>query len=187
MYDVGLSPSLHTANPEDFSVVAIASSLGGIGALQALLKAIPSDFPLPILLCQHVGRGRPSMLAQILSRTSRLPVVSATDGTVPLPGTVYVAPPDVHLTVDGNGRLAVRHDAPVNHCRPSADVLFGSMADAYGSGSIAVVLTGMGRDGARGATAIRSDQRRPVDSRQRLARLRAGRIGRCYRLERACR
>jgi two-component system chemotaxis response regulator CheB len=68
---------------------------------------------------------------------------------------VYVAPPDVHLTVDGNGRLAVRHDAPVNHCRPSADVLFGSMADAYGSGSIAVVLTGMGRDGARGATAIR--------------------------------
>ncbi|WP_207541145.1 chemotaxis protein CheB [Sabulicella rubraurantiaca] len=135
-------------------VVGIAASLGGIQALTLVLKALPTDFPLPVLIVQHLRRGAPSILPEILARRTTLRVKSAVEGGRPLPGGVYVAPPDRHLLVRADGRFGLSSSAPVNFCRPSADALFRSMAETLGARAIAVVLTGLGRDGARGMEAI---------------------------------
>jgi two-component system chemotaxis response regulator CheB len=137
-----------------YHTVAIAASLGGIGALSTVLSELPADFPLPILVVQHLRRERPSLLPGILARRTALPVKPAEDGDRPAPGRVYVAPPDRHLVVRPDGALGLSCGAPVNFCRPSADVLFRSLAEVFGPRAIAVVLTGMGRDGARGVEAV---------------------------------
>lgn len=150
-------PPVTSRPPEDprFAVLAIAASLGGVSALGDLLSGLPADFPLPILVCQHVGRGRPSLLSAILARRTALGVLPASDGDLPLPGTVYVARSDRHLMIRADGRLALSEAQRVNFCRPSADVLFRSVGEIYGIGGLAVVLTGRGRDGAWGIAAMR--------------------------------
>jgi len=145
-----------TAAISRFEVVVIAASLGGVSALRPLIGALPASFPLPLLVCQHVGRRAPSVLADILGRQTSLRVEHAREGERPAAGKVYLAPPDRHLLVRGNGTLALSWQDRVNHCRPSADVLFRSAAEFYGGAVIAVVLTGRGRDGARGTEAIRA-------------------------------
>lgn len=135
-------------------VVAIAASLGGVEAVSKVLADLPADFPLPILVVQHVNRCRPSLFPNILSHRTTLRVKAAEEGDVLVPGSVHVAPPDRHLLLRPDGALGLSRAAPVNFCRPSADVLFRSLADAFGPRTIAVVLTGMGRDGARGVEAV---------------------------------
>jgi two-component system, chemotaxis family, protein-glutamate methylesterase/glutaminase len=138
-----------------YDVVGIAASLGGVKALSRILADLPADFPLPILVVQHLHRKRPSMLARVLGHHTALRVTFAEEGDRPAPGRVYVAPPDRHLLVRADdGALGLSFGAPVNHCRPSADVLFRSLADTFGPRAIALVLTGMGHDGARGMEAV---------------------------------
>lgn len=135
-------------------VVAIASSAGGIQALKTLVGALPVCFPLPILICQHVLRSRPSMLPAILAYRTSLPVAAAGEGVRPMPGSIHVAPSNRHMLVRPDGRLGLSDDERVNHCRPAADVLFRSVAAVHGAAAIGVVLTGYGCDGAMGSRSI---------------------------------
>jgi len=135
-------------------VVAVGASAGGPRTLQAILAALPADFPAPILLVQHISSGFTRGFSQWLSREIAMPVHVITGVESLRPGAVYVADDDHHLLVR-RGFVAVGSGPPENGCRPSVDVLFRSVAQEYGSLAAAVVLTGMGRDGARGALAIR--------------------------------
>jgi len=135
-------------------IVAVAASLGGSNALSRVLAELPPDFPLPILVVQHLCRGRRSFLPDVLARRTALRVKSAQEGDRPTPGHVHVAPPDRHLVVRSDGALGLLDGDLVNFCRPSADVLFRSLADVFSLRAIAVVLSGLGRDGARGVEAI---------------------------------
>ena len=103
---------------------------------------------------QHIPRNRPCLLPKVLGRRTALRVKFAAEGERPAPGCVHLAPPDRHLLVRADGRLGLSRSEPVNFCRPAADVLFRSVAQAYGARAIAVVLTGLGRDGARGMEAV---------------------------------
>lgn len=136
------------------SVVVVGTSLGGLSALRVLLSGLPKEFRPAIVIVQHRGKPADDALANILGAETSLPVSEPNDKEVLEPGHVYVAPADYHLLVEP-GSLALSIDAPVNHARPSIDVLFESAADAYGSGVVGVILTGANQDGARGCARIK--------------------------------
>jgi two-component system chemotaxis response regulator CheB len=138
--------------------LAIGASTGGPHALSTILRGLPADFPLPILMVLHISPAFGGAIADWLNDQSPIPVALAADGQ-PLPPAgsprVVLAPPDRHLVVRGR-RLVLTRDAEVHSCRPSVDVLFQSVAEEIGEGGAAVLLTGMGRDGARGLLAVRA-------------------------------
>ena len=135
--------------------VALAASAGGVKALLQILSSLPRNFAAPVLIVQHLSPHYRSRLAEIFERRVKLAVSQVRGGERVAAGTVYVAPPDRHLLVDTSGLLDLSDVARVQHVRPSADVLFTSLAEAWGEGAIAVVLTGTGRDGADGVRAIK--------------------------------
>jgi two-component system chemotaxis response regulator CheB len=137
-----------------YAVLGIGASLGGQAALTAVLARLPGDFPIPILVVQHMMADGPNLLPGILARRTRLRVAPAEPGERPRPGTVHVARPDHHLLVAPDGTLALPRSERVNFTRPAADVLFRSLAEVFAERAIGLVLTGMGRDGARGLAAI---------------------------------
>jgi two-component system chemotaxis response regulator CheB len=139
----------------EFAAVAIAASAGGLNALAHVLAALPADFPVPILVVQHLDPRHRSLLAQILARRTALSVGEAHDGEVVKPGQVYVAPPDRHLLVDADGTMSLTATELVHFVRPSADLLFESLAASYRERAVAVVLTGSGSDGAMGVRAVK--------------------------------
>lgn len=137
--------------------VAIGASTGGPQSIAALLRDLPADFPLPILLVIHISSGFGDSFASWLNDQASFPVTAAVDGErLPPRGTprAILARPDRHLVLR-EGRLWLTRDAEVHSCRPSVDVLFESLAQEIGESAIGVVLTGMGRDGARGLLALR--------------------------------
>jgi len=136
-------------------IVVVAASAGGIPAIIAVLGALPSGFEAAVLVVQHLAPDRPSYLAEILGRRCALPVAVAGHGERLLPGVVRLAPPDQHLLVGRDGALTLSRSRHVHFVRPSADLLFESAAAAYGERVVAVVLTGTGIDGCRGAAAVR--------------------------------
>ena len=134
--------------------MAIVASLGGLDALSDVLGALPASFPAAVVVMQHVESGRVSLLADILETRTALRVRTAADGDALCPGTVYVAPAGRHLSIRGGRTLALTDTPRVNFSRPSADVLLDSLAGA-GAPVVAVVLTGMGEDGAAGSVLVR--------------------------------
>jgi two-component system, chemotaxis family, protein-glutamate methylesterase/glutaminase len=139
-------------------VVAIGTSTGGPPALQKILSQLPGNFPCPILIVQHMPEGFTASLAQRLDRSSALKVREAADGECLVAGTAYVAPGGWHMRLRRKGgKLQVALDPGPDAAlhRPSVDVLFESVAAVCGVRSLAVVLTGMGKDGAVGAGAIK--------------------------------
>jgi two-component system chemotaxis response regulator CheB len=138
-----------------FDVVAIGASAGGIEALQFLVSALPLSFPAAVLIVQHMDPRHKSVLADLLSRRSKLAVRAAVDGELVQPGTVRIAQPDMHL-VTRDRRLVLTDAKPVHFSRPSIDLLFTSVADEYGPRAIGIILTGSGTDGAAGVRAIKS-------------------------------
>jgi two-component system chemotaxis response regulator CheB len=137
-----------------FQMVAVAASAGGMQALSGLLAALPDDFSAPLVVVQHRSSGVRGWLHQILARRTALRVREVRHGDVPQGGTVYVCPPDRHVRVE-RGTLRLTDEPPVNFARPAADPLFSSAAEYFGAGTLGVVLTGRGRDGAAGAAAVR--------------------------------
>jgi two-component system chemotaxis response regulator CheB len=137
-----------------YDIVALAASLGGLKALVEILSGLPPDFPAAITVVQHLAPRFPSMMSEILSRRTSLLVKQAESGDELRSGTVYIAPPNHHLLVNPNGILSLSQSERVNFVRPSADVLFKSVASSFKQRAIAVILTGRGNDGARGAQAI---------------------------------
>ena len=138
-----------------FDVVAIAASAGGLRALTSVLSALTSDFPAAVVVVQHLDPRHRSLMAELLSRQSRLPVKQAEEGDALRPGSVFVAPPDRHLLVNADGTLSLSKTELVHFLRPSADLLFESVAASFKDRAIAVVLTGTGSDGASGLQAIK--------------------------------
>jgi len=135
-------------------IVAIGSSTGGPAALHQVLSALPADFSLPILIVQHISFGFVDGLAGWLDAACKLRVKVAEQRERIRPGIVYIAPDEHHLQA-GFGRIRLSQDEPVKGHRPSATVLFKSVAKAYGPAAVALILTGMGADGAVGMKALR--------------------------------
>ena len=144
----------HDAIPQ-FDVVAIGASAGGIEALHAVAAALPADFPVPVLIVQHMDPRHKSLLAGLLGRRCRLRVKQAVNDEEMRGGTMYIAPPDMHLIVQA-GRLVLTDTKQVHFSRPSIDLLLQSVADTYGDRAIGVILSGSGVDGADGIRAIKA-------------------------------
>lgn len=144
--------------PGMYRVLGIGVSTGGPQTLMEILKAIPANFPAPILIVQHMPPLFTRQLAERLDRISPLTVKEAEDGEPVREGFVYVAPGDFHMLVSSENRerkIKLTKDPPVNNCRPAVDVLFESLAETYNGSCLALVLTGMGRDGTEGARKIK--------------------------------
>ena len=149
-------------------VVVIGLSTGGPSALEQLLPKLPRDFPVPVLIVQHMPKLFTGALAERLDKCCSLRVEQAYDNATIRPGTVWLAPGDAHMEVaprrameaDGDSgaevssRVRLHQQDPLNHCRPSVDYLFLSAARMYGAGTLALVMTGMGADGLNGARAV---------------------------------
>lgn len=138
-----------------FPVVAIAASLGGPKALSTLLRMIPQGFKAPIVICQHISDGFTRGLATWLKAETALPVMEAEDDQWLVPGAVFVAPSRAHMMVTAEGKVLLDEGPAVNGFRPSCDLLLQSAARAFERQAVGVVLTGMGRDGAKGLKEIR--------------------------------
>jgi len=138
-----------------FHIVALAASAGGLAALGAVLSGLPDDFPAALVIVQHLDPRHRSLLADILSRRTKLKVKQAAEGDRLSPGIAFIAPPDRHLLVNPDGSLSLSQSELVHFVRPSADLLFESVAASYKGRAIAVVLTGNGSDGAMGVQAIK--------------------------------
>lgn len=140
-------------------VVVIGVSTGGPTALGAILPDLPADFPLPILVVQHMPALFTRLLAERLNSTCRLPVEEASQGQSVEAGKILIAPGDYHLKVASKGSavsVCLDQAPPQNSCRPAVDALFASIGEIYGGAVIAVILTGMGNDGMRGAEILRA-------------------------------
>lgn len=138
------------------AVVAIAASTGGPGALYQVLQGLPADLPVPVLIAQHISRGFAQGLVDWLAGASPLPVEMAQAGAALRPGRVLVAPDDSHLLIGRDGRVVLQPSDGHRELCPSADLLFGSAAEALGSRVLAVIMTGMGRDGVEGLKQVKA-------------------------------
>lgn len=132
----------------------IGCSAGGLPALQQILRPLPPDTGMAIIIVSHVPSGSTSLLPQLLARDCRMPVHEAEERAVVQAGHVYVAPPSYHLLIEPDFTFALSVDAPVCNVRPAIDVLFASAANAYRQRLVGVVLTGANVDGARGLQAV---------------------------------
>jgi len=157
-------------SPADIKLVAIGASTGGPIVLHTILSELPTDFPLPVLIVQHIAAGFTQGFVEWLAQSSGFPVHVATYGEDPLPGHAYVAPDGSHMGVDRGGRIILSHDEPENSMRPSVSYLFRSVAYVHEKRAVGVLLTGMGKDGAeelkmmkdRGALTIAQDRETSV-------------------------
>jgi two-component system chemotaxis response regulator CheB len=147
-----------SSNP---TVLAIGVSTGGPAALEVLLPVLPSNFPIPVVIVQHMPELFTKLFAERLNSRCRLRVREAVEGDAVRPGTISIARGNWHMEVLGAARtgapptLHLNQGPPENHCRPAVDVLFRSAAAVYGAGVLGVVLTGMGSDGMLGCRTIR--------------------------------
>ena len=142
--------------PAKFRAVVIGVSTGGLRALKILLGGLPADFPLPVLVVQHISAETGDGLARVLDELCPIRVKEADEQEEMRPGTVYLAPSNYHLLVESDGFLSLSADPPVSYARPSVDVLFTSAAAALGDSVIGVVLTGANFDGSQGLKAIKA-------------------------------
>ncbi|MBU1262567.1 chemotaxis protein CheB [bacterium] len=164
-----------------FKIIVIGASKGGLQALKTVLSALPAEFPLPVVVSQHREKEADESLSQLLQKVSALTVVEAEDKQPILPGQIYLAPGNYHLLIEADSRqsavsskqeksplppascllptshchFALSTAEPVEYSRPSIDMLFESAAEVYGEGVIAVILTGMNKDGAQGLAAVK--------------------------------
>jgi len=136
-------------------LIVVGASAGGVSALQQLLAALPAGLPMPVLVVLHLPRDRPSGIASLLDGGCALPVREAEDKHPLEPGTVTFAPPDYHLLVEGRDSVALSIDPPVLFSRPAIDPLFESAAEVFGSGVLAILLTGASNDGSAGVARVR--------------------------------
>jgi two-component system chemotaxis response regulator CheB len=150
------APLGHTASAPGYSLVALGASTGGPGALVEVLRALPADFRLPLLVVLHISEPFGTAFADWLDAQTHRRVSYPHEGDLlsSAAGRVVMAPPGQHLTLQG-GRFHLTRDPERHSCRPSVDVLFESIAKECGPSSAACLLTGMGRDGAAGLLALK--------------------------------
>jgi two-component system chemotaxis response regulator CheB len=135
--------------------IVVGASAGGVEALLSIFGELPQGFALPIIAVLHLPDERRSQLAEVFARRLRIPVREARDKETIEAGTLYFAGPGYHLSVEQDRSLSLSQEERVHHSRPSIDFLFTSAADAYGSGLLAILLTGANQDGARGLAYVK--------------------------------
>ena len=138
-----------------YETVIIGGSAGAGQVLDTILAAIPADWELSVLAVQHLHPADDGAFARHLARATRVPVVEPCDKQRVEPGRVYTAPANYHMLVERNGAISLSVDEKVNWSRPSIDVLFESVACAWGKAVIAVLLSGASTDGAEGMRAVK--------------------------------
>lgn len=138
---------------KDLHAIAIGASSGGVDALLRIAAALPPRFPAIVLVTQHIGT-LPSILPELMRGRGPNHAVHPADGDRPVPGTIYIAPPDQHLLVE-QGRIRLYRGPKENYTRPAIDPMFRSVALEYGSRAVGVVLTGQLDDGTAGLKAIK--------------------------------
>jgi two-component system chemotaxis response regulator CheB len=141
-------PSSSSA-PAAVRFIGIGASTGGPQVLQAILAALPKAFTVPILIVQHIAPGFLPGLAEWLNQTTGFQIHIGEHGVNPLPGHVYLAPDDFHMGISVSGGIVLTKEGPANGLRPAVSCLFRSLADVIGPAAVGVLLTGMGKDGAR--------------------------------------
>jgi two-component system, chemotaxis family, protein-glutamate methylesterase/glutaminase len=129
-------------------VIGIGASTGGPPVLQTILAGLRKDFPVPVLVVQHIAQGFLAGMAEWLNQTTGLQVHIGSHGTLALPGHVYLAPDSFHMGAGSGGEIVLTREEPQNHLRPAVSFLFRTLAQAYGPAAVGVLLTGMGSDGA---------------------------------------
>lgn len=152
--------------PTDIQAIAIGASMGGPKALHTIFSQLPAQFPIPILVVQHISSGFAQGLVDWLSQDSALTIKIADNREIPKLGHIYFAPDNFHLEASSHHTIHLDDSPPENGLRPSVGKLFFSMARAYGSKGLGIILTGMGHDGAKellmmkeaGAMTIAQDQ-----------------------------
>jgi two-component system chemotaxis response regulator CheB len=145
-----LSPDLKNA----YDAVVIGTSAGGLYVMIRILKLLPRNFTIPIIVVQHRSRDERTLLEEVLQQKSNLRIKQADEKELIQPGTVYFAPPDYHLLIEHDGTFSLSFDPPVNYSRPSIDVLFETAADVYRQRLLGIILTGANKDGAYGIKKI---------------------------------
>lgn len=147
--------SPHPNHHSPFKVVVLAASVGGLKALSQILPAFPLNFPAAIIVVQQLDtQSNSKVMTDVVNRPATLPFKMAQQGDLLRPGLVYIAPPEKHLLVKSNGMLCLSEAVFVDFMRPSADLLFQSVAASFKERAIAVILSGTGGDGALGVQAI---------------------------------
>ncbi len=152
-----VSPSVPLVT-KPVEIVCLGTSTGGPNALAEVFRNFPADFPVPIVLVQHMPPMFTAMLAERLAANSTVKFCEGSEGQVIQPGCGYIAPGGKHMEVRRHGLTTILHlhdGPPENSCRPAVDVLFRSVVSAYGPATLGVILTGMGQDGLRGCELIR--------------------------------
>lgn len=152
-------PAVQPVRQERVDVIAIGCSTGGPDALTAIVAGLPPDLAVPVVVVQHMPPLFTRLFAERLDRSCPLLVREAADGLTLQAGQILVAPGDRHFVLRRQGVdvvAQITQEPPENYCRPSVDVLFRSVASVYGNGALACVLTGMGRDGVKGAERVRA-------------------------------
>lgn len=144
-----LAQAYHAPIETKARVIAIGASTGGPPVLQTILAALPQDFPVPILIVQHMAAGFTRGFVQWLAQTSSLPLHLAAHDERIRPRHVYVAPDEFQMRVERGGKIVLTKDEPENGLRPSVSYLLRSVDEVYGGDAIAGLLTGMGQDGAK--------------------------------------
>jgi two-component system chemotaxis response regulator CheB len=140
-------------------VLAIGVSTGGPTALGTIIPQVPHDFPLPIVIVQHMPPLFTRLLAERLQASTRLKVEEAVEGSIVTAGRVLIAPGDYHMRLRSNGKdmvIGLDQSPPENSCRPAVDVLFRSVGETFGGSAIGAILTGMGQDGLRGVQTLKA-------------------------------
>jgi two-component system chemotaxis response regulator CheB len=148
------SPDSTNDSTRHFDLIVVAASAGGVDALRTIFARLPAQFPVPLAVVQHRSMQVPNLLPQVLNRHSRLRVKTAEAGETPQPGTIYLAPPDRHLSLTANGSFDLTEGSLIHHTHSAADPLFRSAAAVHRDRVIAVVLTGGLDDAAEGARAV---------------------------------
>lgn len=138
-----------TNEKKNYEVIGIGASTGGPQVIEKILSSLPTDYSLPFLIVQHISPGFTSGFVDWLNTNSKLKVSVAKDGEHIEPGNCYIAPDNFHLTVTENKIIKLTDDEPENNLRPSIDRLFSSLANYYNKSAIGILLTGMGKDGAK--------------------------------------
>jgi len=141
---------------KEFDAIVIGASAGGLHALTCILKPLPVNYPLPVIVVQHRAKDERSLLEEVMQQKCTIGIKQADEKEEIRNGIVYFAPPNYHLLVESNGTFSLSYDAPVNFSRPSIDVLFETAAEVFKQRLLGIILTGANKDGARGIQKIRN-------------------------------
>jgi len=137
-----------------YDAIVIGASAGGLYAMMRMLKALPADYPIPVIIVQHRSKDERQLLEEVLQQHCSIHIKQADEKEKIRAGIVYIAPPDYHLLIEKDGTFSLSFDAPVNYSRPSIDVLFETAAGVFKEKLLGIILTGANKDGAQGIKEI---------------------------------